>query len=854
MAQIVHDLAPGANIAFASAYGGETRFANNIAALVSAGAGVVVDDVVYANEPIYQDGPIAVAMSNARAAGTAVFSAAGNSTITLGGRNVSSYEALSYRGGTCPTLPFSYLDCHSFNPSSTDVTYGMTVPNGRTVELAVQWAQPRGGVTTDMDVYVLNAATGAVLDKSDATNNGAGGTQQPYEFVSWINSTGATVNVNVVVGRYAGPAVRFKWLQWADSPSAVEYSTTTATDVFGPAIWGHDGAASTFSVAAVRYSSPSAVEPYTSNGPVTVLFNPVPSTAALASPQVLNKPDFAATDCGQNSFFGSGSPRRFCGTSAAAPHAAAVAALLRQLRPTLGPAQLGTALASTARPVGSAPATVVGAGLIDANAAVQQLRSTPSITTTASPAVTLGGAVRDTATLSSGTNPTGSITFTLYGPNDASCTGTAVFTSTVPVNGNGTYTSTDFVPAAAGTYRWTASYSGDGGNNAVSIACNAPNESVTVSAPSSSDFTPLPPSRILDTRVGIGGLSGPIGTSPVDVRVTGVGGVPSTGVAAVVMNVTVTQGTASSNLVVYPTGQPRPSSSNLNFSPNEDVANLVVAKVGTNGMVTIANYGGTVHVIFDVAGWYAPSPACFVPLAPARILDTRTGTGGISSPVGPGQTVNVAVVGVGGVPTTGVGAVVMNVTVTQGTASSNLVVYPKGQPQPSSSNLNFVAGQDVPNLVMAKVGANGSVSVTNYGGTVHVIFDVAGWYPDTAACFTPLAPARILDSRDGTGGYTGPVGPGQVIAVTVLGRGGVPSTGVSAVALNLTATEGTASTFLTVYPCGQPRPDSSNLNVTAGQDRPNLVVVKVGTAGQVCVYNNAGTVHFILDVAGAFRT
>src|SRR5262245_47027411 len=107
----------------------------------------------------------------------------------------------------------------------------------------------------------------------------------------------------------------------------------------------------------------------------------------------------------------------------------------------------------------------------------------PAITTQSSPDVTVGGSVSDTAVLAGASNPTGTITFRLYGPNDATCTGTPVFTDTKTVSGNGAYTSGSFTPPAAGTYRWTASYGGDANNAALGGACNDPNESVVVSAP-----------------------------------------------------------------------------------------------------------------------------------------------------------------------------------------------------------------------------------------------------------------------------------------------------------------------------------------------------------------------------------
>jgi hypothetical protein len=140
--------------------------------------------------------------------------------------------------------------------------------------------------------------------------------------------------------------------------------------------------------------------------------------------------------------------------------------------------------------------------------------------------------------------------------------------------------------------------------------------------------------------------------------------------------------------------------------------------------------------IFPPAPATDPPPATagalgqFHPLTPARILDTRTGVGGVLGKVGPGGTITVDVTGPGGVPTVGVASVVLNVAVTQPTASGFLTVYPSGSSRPTASNLNFVAGQTVPNLVVAKVGADGKVKVFNSSGSTHVIFDVAGWYTD----------------------------------------------------------------------------------------------------------------------------
>ena len=246
-------------------------------------------------------------------------------------------------------------------------------------------------------------------------------------------------------------------------------------------------------------------------------------------------------------------------------------------------------------------------------------------------------------------------------------------------------------------------------------------------------FNPVSPARILDTREGNGAPAAPLGPGGVlDLQVTGRGGVPASGVSAVVLNVTVTQPTAHSVLTAFPTGQTLPLASNLNFDAGQTVPNLVVVKVGTGGKVGLYNAFGTVHVIADVAGWYddgtASTGARFNPVSPARILDTREGNGAPAAPLGPGGVLDLQVTGRGGVPASGVSAVVLNVTVTQPTAHSVLTAFPTGQTLPLASNLNFDAGQTVPNLVVVKVGTGGKVGLYNAFGTVHVIADVAGWY------------------------------------------------------------------------------------------------------------------------------
>ncbi len=254
----------------------------------------------------------------------------------------------------------------------------------------------------------------------------------------------------------------------------------------------------------------------------------------------------------------------------------------------------------------------------------------------------------------------------------------------------------------------------------------------------------------------------------------------------------------------------------------------------------------------------AAAPSAFTSLAPYRLLDTRYGVGAANVAVAKGGTVHLQVATRGGVPATGVSAVVLNVTVTAPTKPGYVTVYRDGTTRPTASNLNFVAGQTIPNLVIAPVGANGKVALYNgSGGTIHLIADVSGYYRSrartAAGAFGALAPYRLLDTRYGLGAPKVAVAAGGMVALQVTGRGGVPSAGVSAVVLNVTATAPTRAGSVTVFGTGSIRPAANDVNFVAGQSVPNLVTAAVGTGGKVSLYNgSAGTVHLIADVSGYY--
>jgi hypothetical protein len=421
MAQIVHDLAPGAAIDFATAFTGESAFAANIGALAADGAKVIADDVAYFQEPFFQDGPVAVAVNEVVASGVSYFTAAGNDNlIDAGGRDIASWEAPEFRdAGSCPAALVDLSEefeaaeedegvpspqglrpshCMDFNPKAAkDTGFGITVEAGQELAVDLQWAEPWNGVGTDLDAFLLDEDGEPVeVDGAAVTalEDNVGGSQRPFEFLSWENE-GPTREVRLVINRFDGPPgadprLKFALLENGRGVSETEYPESTLEDVVGPAVFGHAGSAAAIAVGAVRYDDAGKPERFSSRGPVKHYFGPVagPGPAAATDEQVIAKPDLAATDGGVNTFFGisSASLWRFFGTSAAAPHAAAVAALVRQANPAASAAQVRAALGATARPVGASGPTAVGAGLVDAYGAVAALALPPKVTITKAPA------------------------------------------------------------------------------------------------------------------------------------------------------------------------------------------------------------------------------------------------------------------------------------------------------------------------------------------------------------------------------------------------------------------------------------------------------------------------------------
>jgi hypothetical protein len=204
-----------------------------------------------------------------------------------------------------------------------------------------------------------------------------------------------------------------------------------------------------------------------------------------------------------------------------------------------------------------------------------------------------------------------------------------------------------------------------------------------------------------------------------------VAGIPDNA-QSVVVNITLTGADRIGFVTAYPDGQRVPEASNVNIVPGGVRANTAVVKVGTGGRINVLMAEASADVIVDVLGSFGPYGGKVTTITPARIVDSRAGLGTAARPWGEGEVRNVAVAGRGGVPA-GATAVIANVTATNTTSWGFLSAWPAGSPQPSSSNLNFLAGQTVPNLVMLKLGAGGQLSISNGLGSAHVLVDVMGY-------------------------------------------------------------------------------------------------------------------------------
>jgi subtilisin family serine protease len=380
MLQIVHDVAPGASLAFATAFAGQASFASNIIALKASGARVIVDDIGYLDAPMFQDGIIAQAVDTVVSQGAAYFSAAGNDAR-------QSYESVfragsSFAPGQFPSMGFQAPTfrggiAHNFAPSGPpDHLQRITIPAFSALTISFQWDSPffsagGAGSPNDLDIYVFNAAGTQVVGGNIDPNVG----QDALELFSFLNF-GPAADFNLMLVSFAGPLPGFvKYVNFSSSVTIQEFDTASGT------VFGHPNASGAEAVGAAAWFdtpafgvNPPLLETFSSAGGTPIFFDIAGNR--FASPVIRQKPEIVAPDGVVTTLPGSTGLNPFFGTSAAAPHAAGVAALLLEKQPALTPTGIYSTMESTALNMGPPGFDFdTGFGLVQADAALQLLAS-----------------------------------------------------------------------------------------------------------------------------------------------------------------------------------------------------------------------------------------------------------------------------------------------------------------------------------------------------------------------------------------------------------------------------------------------------------------------------------------------
>jgi hypothetical protein len=423
-------------------------------------------------------------------------------------------------------------------------------------------------------------------------------------------------------------------------------------------------------------------------------------------------------------------------------------------------------------------------------------------------------------------------------------------TETYPGSTTETSTADTHTYAKVGTYTIT---------DTVNLTNGSTASTTTSFTTAGSDYTPYGPSRILDTRKGIGAAMAPVKTGDdIEVKVAGVGSIPAD-VTAVALNLTATDTTANGYLDAVPDGD-GPQGSTLNYLKGQTVANNAIAQVSSDGYIDIydeGDSGGTADILGDISGYFTPTTAsAYTPATAMRLLDTRNAIGAPKGKIAAGSDVPVAIAGADSIPS-GVTAVAVHVTVVDATGNGWIAAEADGAGTPSTSILNYLTGQTVSNTVIVPVAADGDIELYNGGasGSVDLLADVAGYFSaDGTDAYVPIVPTRIFNSNSG-----GALPPDGTLVNIPLGQ--FPSSPVvsefpanATMVTNLTVTQGQAGGYITVYPNGVTRPATSNLNYLKGQTVANLALLGTKDSFQdVDAYNNStGTTDLIIDELGYF--
>ncbi|HSX30549.1 MAG TPA: hypothetical protein VLE99_01400 [Candidatus Saccharimonadales bacterium] len=374
-------------------------------------------------------------------------------------------------------------------------------------------------------------------------------------------------------------------------------------------------------------------------------------------------------------------------------------------------------------------------------------------------------------------------------------------------------------------------------------------------------FTPVAPARLADTTAGSGqpyaGKTLAAGGT-LKIQVAGVGGVPSSGVGAVVVNLTELTATVKGFETIYPTGQARPAGSTVNTLAGKAANSQTTVALGTNGQVTVYNSAGSTNVALDVVGYYSSTGNTYTPLTPARITDTRANSGkpNAGKTVAAKGSLNVQVTGVGGVPTTATAAVVQ-ISAVNIKATGSVNAYAAGSTKPLFTVMNHATAATTREATV-QLGTNPAGAITLYNNsssTIDFVVDVVGYYSSSATGFAyvPLTPQMVVDTRANSGLIDAGkhIVAAGTLAVPLASLSQLP-TGVQAIVGGLNAPSSTAASLLTAYPDGITRPTATSLSTASGVITFNELTEGLSSAKQFDVYNSAGTTDVTLNLLGYF--
>ena len=426
MAQLVHGIAPGARILFHSAGPLDDSWttqtaADAVTALADAGAQIIVDDISAVNELYYQQSVLSAAILRAQSHGVLYLTSAGNENAVEEGAGdnpgapIASWQTAAYRPMSCPAWvqpadPAGGYDCLDFTPPAAgtpDPTDRITLNGGGNPLLNVQWGEAVGGVSSafQLQLYAEQpAGDPQLVGSSEADEDGL-----PQGTLTLPSTPLPAGDYDVVVVRLRAaadgslPPLWFGSVLRSSAIVQAEHDRSAGPDIVGPITYGHQSDGSATAVGAAEWNTPYTLDPASSIGPGALLFGPVDPASAqpappLPEPLTVPAPGFVSVECTATSFFGEAASLdgrtvyRFCGTSAAAPNAAAVFALALQLAPGTDQSRLLHLARQTALPLsnpyaffGFADENVTGAGLLDADALLASLGVTPAPTPEPSP-------------------------------------------------------------------------------------------------------------------------------------------------------------------------------------------------------------------------------------------------------------------------------------------------------------------------------------------------------------------------------------------------------------------------------------------------------------------------------------